>query len=359
MNVPTVFLDALIDGDKCWFVHAYYPALFSADYKSGMCKLEAVLPNNHDFGECLFASIAQYGDKLVLAPRSSDVIAIFNCVTKKVETVSLDISKMKGAGVFNLFTSTCVFGEYVYLFSGRYPAIVRLDMRNYSIEYFEDWLPEINDISPNRELVYFRKAVLSENRAYLPCWQAAAYLIFNFENCSYEVVYTGDKGSMSSIAVTGTGKLIYAYKDSCKISGEVECEIDKYCGVDSIFWKDKYLYIVPRDSADLLLYNMETEEILVFDRIDNEIEKIPEGYLKYDRFVMAAIERNGLILITSNYDGKVRIIYEDEQEERVLKFCVTKEDKLAVEKSRYKNVCKENKDHLLKTFIEDIVRMGD
>ena len=133
----------------------------------------------------------------------------------------------------------------------------------------------------------------------------------------------------------------------------------KYCGVDSIFWKDKYLYIVPRDSADLLLYNMETEEILVFDRIDNEIEKIPEGYLKYDRFVMAAIERNGLILITSNYDGKVRIIYEDEQEERVLKFCVTKEDKLAVEKSRYKNVCKENKDHLLKTFIEDIVRMGD
>lgn len=153
-----------------WCMAGGFNAFFQIDIISGQINYLGEVPNEKIQKARLYSDIQQYEDKLIFVPMAAEDIAIYNIKENKFIKIKLK----QPNNINNLyktdykFSKCFIFKSYAYFFSVSFPAIVKLNLINYELQYIDDWVKRFCNKEIKREQVYFRNAYKKEGRVYLP-----------------------------------------------------------------------------------------------------------------------------------------------------------------------------------------------
>jgi hypothetical protein len=188
---------------------------------TGKVDIKAILGNR--MGGFLFSDIIHYKNKLIITPRRSGEIYIFDLMTKKYhEVIVCSVDELGGS----LFNSICCDKEYIYLIPYNCTSLICFNMET----------EEVNKIELENES--------SECERYM-CWGKAAIVD--------EIIYIPYK----------TEKCIITYNQSTKKVGRLV--------PGGEFVSYSHIYII-KDKLWLIPYKMD-EEIKIWEIKTNKIEK--------------------------------------------------------------------------------------
>lgn len=217
------FFDICFERNYGWFCDAYTSTLYKLDLLSNVITVEAIIPvyKNMQYG-----FIAKWKDLLILAPRAADKIMVYHIRDNFFSEIELDIKRMDEKELFNLFSGVHIFEDSAFLIPGRFPAIVRLDLHTFGVEYFDLWHERlINKIEnyDNKKVLFARCNCVFSGKILLPCWQGNSILEFHFS--------------------TGEGRLIEFPKIYDELSG-------MYIRGQELFLASKYNHMIFRCDLD-------------------------------------------------------------------------------------------------------------
>lgn len=174
------FFDICFDGDYGWFCDAYTSTLYKLDLLTNAITVEAIIPVYKDMQ---YGFIAKWKDLLILAPRAATKIMVYHIRDNYFSEIELDIKRMAEKDLFNLFSGVHIFDDSAFLIPGRFPAIVRLDLHTFRVEYFDLWherlISKIENYD-NKMVLFARCNCVFSDKILLPCWQRNIVLEFQF-----------------------------------------------------------------------------------------------------------------------------------------------------------------------------------
>lgn len=182
------FFDICFDDNYGWFCDAYTNTLYRINLLTNKITVEAGIPA---YGDVQYGFIARWENMLVLAPRAARKIMIYHIKEYSFTEIELDIGRMEEREVFNLFAGVQIFGDSAYLIPGRFPAVVRLDLHTFEIEYFDSWYERLKSKikNYNNGIVFFARCnCVFDGKLLLPCWQANIVMEFQFETGKYRFI---------------------------------------------------------------------------------------------------------------------------------------------------------------------------
>jgi len=165
------FFDICFDGNLGWFCDVYTSTLYKLDILTNTITVEAAIPG---CGNMQYGFIAKWKDILILAPRAAEKIMMYHIKKCSFTEVKLDTERMGERDIFNLFSGVHIFDDSAYLIPGRFPAIVRLDLHTFEIEYFDLWHEELKSKLKGydeRKVIFARCNCVLKDKLLLPCWQ--------------------------------------------------------------------------------------------------------------------------------------------------------------------------------------------
>ncbi len=174
------FFDICFDGNLGWFCDVYTSTLYKLDILTNTITVEAAIPG---CGNMQYGFIAKWKDILILAPRAAEKIMMYHIKKCSFTEVKLDTERMGERDIFNLFSGVHIFDDSAYLIPGRFPAIVRLDLHTFEIEYFDLWHEELKSKLKGydeRKVIFARCNCVLKDKLLLPCWQGNIVMEFQF-----------------------------------------------------------------------------------------------------------------------------------------------------------------------------------
>lgn len=182
------FFDICFDENYGWFCDAYTSILYKLDLLTNIITVEAAIPvyKNMQYG-----FIAKWNDLLVLAPRAATQIMVYHIKENVFREIELEIDRIGEKEVFNLFSGVHIFDDSAYLIPGRFPAIVRLDLHTFGVEYFGLWHEKLINRIENydeKKVLFARCNCVFNGKILLPCWQGNIVLEFKFDTGESRVI---------------------------------------------------------------------------------------------------------------------------------------------------------------------------
>ncbi|MDR2727683.1 MAG: hypothetical protein LBB56_01025, partial [Chitinispirillales bacterium] len=116
-------------------------------------------------------------------------------ITKSFDKISFAEPKHENKNGYNdkaKFGFPVLYEKYLFFTPGTYPAIMRYDTENDSLDYFSDWVKPLEKISDGDEY-YFGEGIVSEKKIILPAVNANAIVIFDMETCTSSITEIGYK----------------------------------------------------------------------------------------------------------------------------------------------------------------------
>lgn len=169
-----------------WFTSIGYNALFRL--KEGTHKAEFISCFNEevDTGR-LYLDIVYYQNKLFFIPLRANAIAIYTIDTKEFKYISINVPKNEEKegvkySINSKFTFASINGSSLYLFPSTYPAIVKLDMDSYEVEYLYEPINVLKKWIQKEEGIYFRTGIVQGDVVKMWCEPAKAIVEFNMQS---------------------------------------------------------------------------------------------------------------------------------------------------------------------------------
>ncbi len=132
---------------KIWFALLNRNGICEIDratWQAKICKIFEEEPLNRSF---LYSHIEKMDNNLIFAPGMASKIAFYDLKNGSMTYIPLkalrDNPKENQKEI--KFWNTFKYQSYVYLFGYSYPAIIRIDMRSMEIQYFTDWLADVEE----------------------------------------------------------------------------------------------------------------------------------------------------------------------------------------------------------------------
>lgn len=125
-----------------------------------------------------YGAIGKYKENiLIFAPLFSKRVYVHD--REKNSGIYLDLKGKTDQG--DLFFDILVHGDYAYLLPGKYDAIVKINMTDYTVEYFSDIVQEV--AKENKDGFFFRHGFVECNgKAFAACLRQNRLLQINLEN---------------------------------------------------------------------------------------------------------------------------------------------------------------------------------
>lgn len=115
----------------------------------------------------LYNKMFVYEDKLVCIPDFASGIAVYNLQDKKLQMLPIKPPHVRDLFYDgnHKFKDGLIFENYIFMIGAKYPAIVRLDMQTYEMDYFDEWVNEMSfrDIYKESWRLFFRRSGAIEN----------------------------------------------------------------------------------------------------------------------------------------------------------------------------------------------------
>lgn len=147
-----IVADLEIDGGKVYSPLFGGGALLKGDIESGETEVlcEFRKEANLEYYN-MYNAIVRYGDNLIFVPASADELAVYNLISKDVRYIGLKEVSAKGNEIYDRqskFWNAVKTDEYLYMFGYYYPAIIRMNLVTFEIEYINDWVTKIDKHIP-------------------------------------------------------------------------------------------------------------------------------------------------------------------------------------------------------------------
>lgn len=180
------FFDITVHGDQAWFCNYAYAAICRMDLRSHEIDLEAFIPDQGGGFTDLYGPIAYYKGNLILAPRCSDRILLYNLSQKIFREIPVSMDTIEKEQRYKLFMDIAIVGNTAYLLPCRYPAVIKLDMDTLKITYYDDWYQELKkSIYEPQRFIFGRAAVRNEHECVFPVWQDGLLMQFDLKTGRY------------------------------------------------------------------------------------------------------------------------------------------------------------------------------
>lgn len=317
MMHPAIFYSIAMVGNQGFFVDYYTSYLFRIDMDARKIRIESRLGQDEMPEANLYGAIAEYNGKLVIAPRNASCVLIYDIYTDKYERINLKIDSSIIQGISNLFGSALLSGDSVYLFPGRYPAIVKIDMITKSVSYIDSWYAEIKESLTDMQRVIFADNRESSDEVYLPCWQNGSVMTFNLGTEEYTIDRYANLKALSCI-VKYKDDFIAAQRDTMNLRMlRTRTNIDlpniegfeSEMGIKDMFVYKDELYVIPLKANKIIKYSFTEGKWMnvcnILNRPTDEMSRI--SWIDNNYLCAERIGEN-LVILSSCYDGKIHCL---------------------------------------------------
>lgn len=304
------FENACVVGEKAYFFSYEVNGLFELDMNNKKCNYIGSL-KRYESRIRLFGDLIYLKGKLIMAPMSANDFVIYDLKKKKEKYIPVKNNKL----LYNencKFFAVIPFKTNVYFIGHWYPAIVKLDLLNEDITYYDDWCQK-------EKTDYFRHNYHVQNeKIILACSYCNKVMIFNMENGSYDffevglkerryagVIYDGKNYWLTprndNVVVKWDG-VSNNYKE-ITIKGESKLLSEEELSYAQSFLIERYVVILPLNSYSVCLIDTNTDnwKIISSDWVikDNDLVIAPiKGGFIYD---------NKLYVVNS-YNSKLYVL---------------------------------------------------
>lgn len=140
----------------------------------------------------LYNSMVKVGKYIVLAPANAEKIAIYDIEDEKMHYIELEEAEANGNEIYDatsLFYGCLRDGDYVFLLGFYYPAIVRIDMRNFEVYYIREWVKQLDSNIPRGDKRGYigNGCCIQGRRAIFPIMCAPALLYLDLDSLSSHI----------------------------------------------------------------------------------------------------------------------------------------------------------------------------
>lgn len=361
------FLDIAIFENTAWFCNIGYNALFQLDLSTGIVKLLDFFPNDRYLYKEIYSPIAYLENKLYIAPKKGKELLIYDLQNSCFTSIELDLEKYGEEKNYNLFNHIDIIQGKVYLFPGRFHAIVEFDPSSQIISYIDDgWYEELSKRFRTEEsckMIFHDIHIDEKGDCFLPCWKSRDILKINVCTRKYEILTRLPEVDNSlSDAVELNGKILFSYKDEGGIWSNHNQNILtmkklQFTYTGGLFFNTykEWLYVIPLFGEAIIRYNFITRKC-------EEIYKFPEKKTAKNRWI--PYKSNTLcrkkiavnqLAIYSSFDGRLILADMDMGQTQIVELKLNEQDEKTIEQYFYslvpRYIVRERVQFNLKDFI--------
>lgn len=267
-DTPLAFENFIQVDDDYWFTGFNINGLFRLDHKTWKADFMGCFPAEKDWRR-LFFSICQYKNLLIFAPLSAEQIAIYRMDTSEFISIPLQEPEKLTKSQIQSFTDQgeslnvpyykyrkflvcAAYNGYAFLFPCTYPAVIKIHLETFEIEYLYEPIAELQKIIKHPQSYYFRKGDQQGNIIRLWYVAANAFVEFNMDTCRFKICgFVNDDETYVETVCDGTGYWLFPKNPSRKAK-KISRDFQKNSFVDlsggEISEKLPYLYAV--DAGD-------------------------------------------------------------------------------------------------------------
>lgn len=296
--------------EKMWFCLSDKNGICEVDKHTGKIRILGMFPNKPLNQKALSISIAKNKEQLVFAPFSADDIAIYDIKKQELRFYPVQIKNTGKKVIYSekeKFFSLISYDDYIFLVGRTAPVIVRLCIDSGNLEYFDQWLKVIDEVSQESCInAYFSDGyALIKGYIYIGLSCTNSILKINPKTMEWELIRIecGLSGFGGVLQVDDTiwlsgiqyGEDILV-KINLKTKTKDEIKIPYHGSYLSPFYFGNGIYLAPIEEQKLYRYSIE-------NAIWNEVKGIGNNKKISDRenrVIAYKTYNNGFTLITGN-----------------------------------------------------------
>lgn len=185
--------DVCLIGQEIWFVTTDLQLLCKCEMGSGKITVVAELPEVVHSNWLRYVSLVSYENKVLLVPRRSDAICVYNR-----DTGTFIKYYFKEEFIVDCFGGVALHGHYLFLAPLDYPSIVRFDILMGEFSYFPECISEIlrQIESPKLRSAFIWTVSCYGDSFYFASSWSNHVLQFNMETLEYHVFRVGNPENM-------------------------------------------------------------------------------------------------------------------------------------------------------------------
>lgn len=277
-----IYIDWYETEDEMWMCLADKNAICKLDKKTLSVKIMAQYPDCPIDADHLSQSVIYNNNKLVFIPFAVDMIAIYDQSLNKCDFIPL----AQNVEYCNVYFSKAKFWKgfsykhYVFLLGFGYPAILRINLNTYHVDYIQGWVDEVQkySISDDTSKGYIRDGMVwnNDNNVFLPLGMAPGMLNLNLE--TLETFYMAlDIGINNIIGIKQQHDNIWMTDYDGHMSRLVRSNIDTHqSDIFDIKWQGIYyapvivednIYLFPIEGDKVVKFCISTEEMSVCEEL--------------------------------------------------------------------------------------------
>lgn len=183
MKNTLLFEDAYISKDygALYFFSYDINGIFRINMNEGKTEFLQSVKEYPKNSKRLYGTVVYVGGKLVFAPLAADDILIYDIEMNQYALIPIK-KRNDYIGENAKFYAMVARKNIVYIFPAHYPAIIQLDMSDFSVIYHINWLDEINGYGVNGKDYFRQSVIMKENMILAPFCFMDKVLIFDTQS---------------------------------------------------------------------------------------------------------------------------------------------------------------------------------
>lgn len=307
---------------------------YSVDFIDGQVSFISKLPEEQLLSKRLVSEIIYWKNELYFIPLNTNNIWIYSL--KKEQWKKIIVKKYKNNLSNAYFLNAIIYKNNMFLFGGKYSAILKMDLATKDIIYIEKPFKEKNN--KNLKDYYFRgKPLKIENILYLASCIDNSVLRFNMDTYDYQWIEVGSKTNQySGIEKRGNDFWLAPRHNSHIVKwdgkdGSVEYKIDEKFQIENSYFSG-----ITKKKDDLVIY---TSRNKLYSLIIKKNEKI---FLEKNKYIFYKETKGECIYQTMdgriyyrNIDGTYRIYENEIEDEKIIRLLSQKNENMAEVMRKY------------------------
>lgn len=261
-----IFEDFCEKDGKLIFVARDINMICELDTESGKTKILGNIPDEKIMEDRLASKIDLWKNFLVFTPLAAKKILIFNCDTKQWKEIHV-----QDKNVQLKFFQTLFYEEKLYLIGTCYPSILKVDLENGNVTYYDEIFENIPDSEAKNQNAFFRND-------YARCGQ-----ILYLASCMGNHVLKFD---------LKTGEFEW-----------IEIGKAKNC-YSGMTWDGRYFWLSPRDNTSIVRWDGK-KEVLEMD--------LPKGATAPGGLFLGVVDEGKEIVFPGTYQSKTVTLSKDSE----------------------------------------------
>lgn len=185
------------DGENFWFTAYNFNALFKMDKHTWKAEYMGSFPGESPDGWRLYGSITEHGGQLYFAPGSAKEFAKYDLNTGEFHKIKFNEPKPQSEVQYlpaAKFFASIRYKDWIFFVGCSYPAFVRYNTITGQLDYFSDWVENVNRLVSDPTDAYFRQeAIVNGSRFTVAACNANALVVFDMDVCVSTVYEVGSK----------------------------------------------------------------------------------------------------------------------------------------------------------------------